>query len=143
MTCNSCGRTSMNENANFCDYCGTSFREAVYIESHQEKKENILKNEEELKDNKDISFLSWMGIMLLPVIPVIGPIVYFVMMLVWSFAKDINKTKKNWARASLIVGLVFIVIVIYWMVQSVLMLMNSGFDFNQYMNDINNMTNLY
>jgi len=59
------------------------------------------------------------------------------MMLVWAFGSDTNKSKKNWARASLIVGLVMIVLVIVFFITSYTELINNGFDMDSYMNQMN------
>ena len=134
MICNSCGRVSSNENANFCDYCGASLKEAVYIHHNVEAREL---SEEKKESKEDVSFGNWIGTLLLPVIPIIGPLVYLVLMLVWAFSKDTNKSKKNWARASLIVGFVFTVIFIFMLVQAIVDLSSMGFDWNGYTEQMN------
>ena len=54
-----------------------------------------------------IGFGNWMITMLLPLIPMVGPLIYLVMLFVWAFAGT-NRTKKNWARATLIMLLLSI-----------------------------------
>ena len=49
-------------------------------------------------------------ILLLPYIPVIGTFAYIILLFVWSFGKTASTTRKNWARATLVmlvVGIVF------------------------------------
>ena len=55
-----------------------------------------------------IGFGNWMITMLLPFIPMIGPLVYMVMLFVWAFGGT-NRTKKNWARAMLIMLIISII----------------------------------
>jgi len=57
-----------------------------------------------------ISFLNWLGTMLLPYIPVVGWIAYLIMLFVWSFGKGTDETKKNWARARLVSGIIIIIL---------------------------------
>lgn len=135
MVCKSCGRSTSNENANFCDYCGASYKEVVFIQNEDKQKiEGLVKEYNEVEEgDKPISFRNWVGTLLLPIIPIVGPIIYLVMMLVWAFGSDTNQSKKNWARASLIVGCIFIVLFILLIVNSFTQLINSGFDMNSYM----------
>lgn len=139
MVCKSCGRSTSNENANFCDYCGTSYKEVIYHQNEERQSiESIVKERNEVEEgDKPISFRNWMGTLLLPIIPLVGPIIYLVMMLVWAFGSDTNQTKKNWARASLVVGCIFIMLFIILMVNSFTQLINSGFDMNSYMEQMN------
>jgi H+/gluconate symporter-like permease len=139
VVCKSCGRSTSNENANFCDYCGASYKEVIFIQNEdKQKKDSQIRESNEIEDGeKTISFRNWVGTLLLPVIPLVGPIIYLVMMLVWAFGSDTNKSKKNWARASLVVGCVFIVLIIFIMVNSFTQLINSGFDMKGYMEQMN------
>lgn len=57
-----------------------------------------------------MSFRNWFGIMFLPYIPVVGWIIYIIMLIVWSFDKTTPVTKKNWARARLLSGVIIGVI---------------------------------
>jgi uncharacterized protein YqhQ len=139
MICQACGRNTENENANYCEYCGTSYRESKgviyekdFVKSN-EVQENVIKDEE-----KSTSFKNWLGSMLLPFIPVVGFIIYIVMLFVWAFSSETPKSKKNWARASLVVGVIGIIFIVYFLVSSTMDLINSGFDFNSYINEINN-----
>jgi uncharacterized Zn finger protein (UPF0148 family) len=56
--------------------------------------------------NKPISVLGYIGIFLLMCIPLVNLILLFV----WAFSKDTNKNKKNFAIASLIMIVVWIVL---------------------------------
>lgn len=135
MVCKACGRNSSNENANYCEYCGTSFRENTSFN----QEENVSANTQQVvqarneNDEKTVSFGNWMGTMLLPFIPIIGIFIYIVMMFVWAFGSDTPKSKKNWARASLIVSVAAIILFVFMFTSTMMDIMNSGMDINQYM----------
>ena len=116
MVCNICGRNIQNEEANFCEYCGNSFREHAQAVANVIPQEQILI--ETVGTEKPISFLNWLGsmslllaLMFIP-FPFVGMITFMVVLCVWAFGKKTSISKKNWARASLIiVGIVFILLV--------------------------------
>ncbi len=137
MVCKACGRSAANENVNYCEYCGTSFRENIPIrqESYSIEREQQSAEVNNEETEKPISFGNWMGTMLLPFIPFIGIFIYFVMMFVWAFGSDTPKSKKNWARASLIVGVISIVIFIFIFASTMMEVMNSGLNIEDYMNE--------
>lgn len=136
MICNTCGRNIQNENANFCEYCGSSFREirnasvaidqqdhidgqvqrqsfASTIPMQNMMSENIPSSVRQGETEKPISFLSWLGsygiLVGLFFIP-FGWIAALILLCFWSFSDKTPKTKKNWARVNLIViGVVIIV----------------------------------
>lgn len=141
MVCQACGRNTENENANYCEYCGTSYRENKNVIYESVEKENIRTSEVVEKsienEEKSTSFKNWLGSMLLPFIPGVGLIIYIVMLFVWAFSSETPKSKKNWARASLIVGVIGFIFIVYFLMSTTMDLINSGFDFNSYMNQIN------
>lgn len=53
----------------------------------------------------------WM-IMLVNLIPCIGPLIYFIIMLVWAFGNDAKPSKKTFGKANLIILLVSFGIVV-------------------------------
>lgn len=139
MICNSCGRNSSNESANFCDYCGASFKGMEALRKEPVHSNDGPKAMEAIeKEDKPISFLNWLGSMLLPMIPLVGPIVYLVMLLVWSFGSDANPSKKNWARATLLVLVISIVILLFLFTQAFMSILNSGVNIDEYMNQYYN-----
>lgn len=134
MVCKVCGRNSASDNPNYCEYCGSSFREKVpfrqddfLFTNTQQDKVNTAANE------KNISFGNWLGSMLLPFIPFVGIFVYIVMLFVWAFGNDTPPSKKNWARATLIITAVSIILLIIMFTSAMTELINSGMDINQYM----------
>lgn len=171
MICKVCGRTIANEDANFCEYCGASFREMKQAQdgassyqtvppmgvnsqqgqmyqqsqpnwqgqssaqnSYQQQQGQRQQNVQAGENKQPISFLNWLGTMLLPYIPFVGSLTYIVMLFVWAFGKDSNPTKKNWARAKLIVtaiGIVAFIILVAYVTGEVL---SSGMTLNDYVN---------
>ncbi|TAH64638.1 MAG: zinc-ribbon domain-containing protein [Anaerolineaceae bacterium] len=155
MVCNSCGRSNQNESANFCEYCGASFREGNLHESEttynysyqsgignasaqihppmQAQAIDISKNE------KPVSFLNWLGTYAIMFIPFVGGIVLFVMLIVWSFGGNVAESKKNWARATLVFMIVMFIIVMIFVLMFIMMLKDPVFQdiFNQEMNQYN------
>lgn len=144
MECKVCGRYTSNENANFCEYCGNSFRKEFEnpnkssinenkhnINQYQSRKEPMNEQESETA----ISFKNWILTLFLPFIPVVGGIAYIVMLFVWSFDSSTPKSKKNWARASLIMYLIVLVIIIFLISSFIGSVFNGSFsldEFNQF-----------
>lgn len=143
MVCNTCGRHQQNEDANFCEYCGASFRgdnghdiEPVNNYNSQygtgntstptqpPMPEAINVNQKE----KTVSMLEWLGTYLIMFIPLVGGIVFFIMLLIWSFSNTIPTSKKNWARATLIFYVIMIIIFIVLLAFYIPMLDSSMFN---------------
>lgn len=134
MECNVCGKYIENENANFCENCGNSFRENFKEQSYQnntnpygnqsnnnpyayeQKGYNKSGYQQNDKREQPVSFKSWLFTLSLPIlllfipIPMVGPIAYIVILFVWAFGNNTNPNKKNWARANLVVSLVVFVL---------------------------------
>lgn len=99
--CNTCGAT-MNDNASFCTKCGSSvpavaapqYRQPVYQAPAKEP----------------ISVGGWIGRSLIPLIPLVGGIVYFIMLCIWCGDTHKEDTFRNWAKAQLIVMAIVIVL---------------------------------
>lgn len=117
MNCPVCGRTTNNENANFCENCGTSFRNMDSTPDNYREKENTAATIKK-QEQKVIPFRTFLGVMLLPIIPMVGPFIYIAVLFFWSFGKQSSETQKNYARATL----VFLVISLFFMVYAI----NSG-----------------
>lgn len=66
-----------------------------------------------------MSFIHWIVIMVLPYIPMIGTLAYLVLLLIWAFGRTASKTRRSWARATLVITVVAMVMMSY-MLQSVL-----------------------
>jgi len=109
MVSNSCGRSTDNENANFCEYCGASFRENFNPgqgrteDSGTQGPAYTTVRTVDLNSNQEpVSFGNWLGTYLLLFIPCVGGLVFFVMLLVWALDKNAAESKRNWARATLV-----------------------------------------
>ncbi len=137
MVCKACGRNVANENANYCEYCGTSFREIIPVKPEDylaaKEQQSVEINNEE--NEKEISFGNWLGTMMIPFIPIVGIFIYLVMMFVWAFGNETPKSKRNWARASLIVSAVGIILLFFMIFSTMMDLMNSGINLQNYMSE--------
>jgi hypothetical protein len=163
MICYNCGRQIQNETANFCEYCGASFREqaqAARPEAGQPfyRIPDIQQDNFQMRDQsqmmvgqagmqeKPIGFMSWLGtyaiLGALLFIPYFGWIGFVALLLFWAFSNKTPATKKNWARVTLIfVGIVMIFLIIALVAFSSLyyeQIMNGSFDFNSYYNNMMN-----
>lgn len=106
MTCQSCGRMTQDQEANYCFYCGDSFREPVDIVINpkpqaEEAQEQSLSSTT-LSNEKPIAFSSWLRTYAIMFIPYVGLIVFIALCVYWSVADNVVETKKSWARATLI-----------------------------------------
>lgn len=163
MVCRTCGRVIANENANFCEYCGTATnanREGgmAYGSYAGENANSSYRENQSYRAGEDfsysgnsaygagykkgssgdpglvgilngtagtaeaensMSFSHWIVVMLLPLIPMIGMFAYLAVLLIWAFGRTATKTRKNWARATLLITLVSLMMLMY-MFQSIL-----------------------
>lgn len=104
MICNTCARYTKNEEANFCENCGNSFREHAQMAYNMEPQRQVEPEKE--NSDKPITFLNWLGTYGLLFIPFVS----WVMIFVWAFGNKTSPSKKNWARATLIFMGVLIII---------------------------------
>ena len=137
MKCNTCGRELQNEGANFCEYCGASFREHTHTivdTKLDEQRHNEVaglvqtpiaaqltngvigqKTTATIGKDRPISFLNWLGSYALLFIPFVGFLIFIIMLFVWSFDGKTSESKKNWARVNLIITLIVIILVVVYM----------------------------
>lgn len=141
MVCKSCGRDNINENANFCEYCGEDIRESnihntqpTYDYSNQSGTGGTSATPphptqaiEINKNEKPVSFLNWLGTYAIMLIPFVGGIVFFIMLIIWSVSNNIPESKKNWARANLVFMIIMLVIVLIFVFMVLSMLKNPIF----------------
>ena len=119
MKCAMCGREITNQDANYCDYCGTAVRAGVYWEAEPEK---TTITQEEPKEEMVSTWL-FLGVMCLMFVPVIGFLVHLGVLFYWAFVTGIKDSRKSFARAILIyeaVTLVFSFLVLGAMAGSML-----------------------
>ena len=150
MNCNVCGRQTMNEEANFCEYCGSSFREQMQNFNNTPPIEQGIPypNNEPMPNmtqERPVPFINWLAIYGLILVPFPGWIILLVLMFVWAFSSNTPKSQKNWARATLIfAGVLFVLLVGY--IITILnssmfqQMMNGTFDYNSYYNNLYNQT---
>lgn len=142
MVCNSCGREDLSEN-NFCGYCGASLRNDNIHEPEQTYN-NFYKNEQGMTsaqltlpkhpqaidantNNKPVSFLNWLGTYGIMFIPFVGGLVFFVMLIVWSFGNNVAESKKNWARATLVFSIIMFLLAMVFIAMFIMLLRDPTF----------------
>jgi len=133
MKCNVCGRQPQNEEANFCDYCGASFREQAHSLSAAptvpmlgrpvmektvpfQRPINIAQSEQKTEENV-ISFGNWFSIYILLLVPVVGWLAFIIMLFVWAFDNKTPASKKNWARVTLIFTGILIMVLLSYLIE--------------------------
>lgn len=83
-----------------------------------------------------MSFVHWIVILLLPYIPLIGSFVYAVLQLVWAFGRTASTTRKNWARANLLMMAIGLILM-FTMFPSMMQMISEG-DFSGVMESLLN-----
>ena len=96
--CNTCN-TTVNDEASFCPNCGTNLPAGYPVYHPKTAREPI-------------SVGGWIGRMLIPCIPLVGGLVYLIMLFIWSGDQTKEETFRNWAKAQLIVMAIVLVLVI-------------------------------
>ena len=96
--CNSCN-TTLDDNYSFCPNCGASAPVSYPAYPWNSSKEPI-------------SIGGWIGRSLIPLIPLVGGIVYLIMLFIWSGDNTKEDTFRNWATAQLIVTAVVLVLAV-------------------------------
>ncbi len=129
MVCKSCGRDNQKSEANFCEYCGASFREGVVNEFVDTPADNYsyqggtgyasattqsvqTQSIEVMDKDKPVSYLNWLGTYGIILIPFVGGLVFFIMLIIWSVSSTTPESKRNWARATLTFMIVMIILVL-------------------------------
>ena len=99
--CTSCNAPN-NDINQFCSKCGSTLESAPVqntpIPTAQEQVQQPYFNVQP----QHMSMGGWFGRMCIPFIPIVGPLVYIIMLFVWAFGDNKNETFKNWAKATLI-----------------------------------------
>ena len=94
--CNNCGAT-IHDNATYCPNCGGNIPAVAPHYYSAPAKEPV-------------SVGGWIGRSLIPFIPIVGGIVYFIMLCIWSGDTKKEDTFRNWAKAQLVVVAISIVL---------------------------------
>lgn len=93
--CNNCGAT-LNDNAPACTNCGVAFPTNPPAQNVPAK--------------TPVTIGGWIGRSLIPCIPLVGGIIYLIMLFIWSGDTTKEETFRNWAKAQLIVTAIFVVL---------------------------------
>ena len=94
--CNTCNTTLEDHHA-FCPNCGATAPSSYPAYLLSPAKESI-------------SVGGWIGLSLIPMIPLVGGIVYLVMLFIWSGDTNKEDTFRNWAKAQLIITAAVVVL---------------------------------
>ena len=95
--CPNCN-TTFEGNSGFCPNCGKPVAQNYPVYGRPAKEE--------------ISVGGWIGRSLIPCIPLVGGIVYLIMLFIWSGDQKKEASFRNWAKAQLIIMAVAIVLCI-------------------------------
>lgn len=104
MYCRKCGG-KLESYASNCAFCGTP------VEKY-DTNVNYVQKAAPSNDFKPMSAWKWIGLTFLPLIPLVGSIIYLVLMFKWAFGSTKDLSLKGYARANLIMMLFAIVIII-------------------------------
>ena len=94
--CNNCN-TMLEDHAAFCPNCGANVAASYPAYPQASSKDPI-------------SVGGWIGRSLIPYIPLVGGIVYLIMLFIWSGDAKKEDTFRNWAKAQLIIIAVVLVL---------------------------------
>lgn len=135
MICKNC-KNQIPDDSNVCEFCGTRVRdlngEIIQDQPKVENTNNVgsaapqetsqytytannvppQPQNDEFNEEEHVSMWQWLGIMAINLIPCVGPLIYLVMMFVWGFGNNPKHSLKTYARASLIMMLIGIVLYI-------------------------------
>lgn len=77
-------------------------------------------------EGKSVSLGIWVCRYLVTLIPCVGPIVYIILLFFWAFDRKYDETSRNWAKASLIIAGVCLVISIIFMFFIIASIISAG-----------------
>lgn len=104
MFCRKCGG-KLESYASNCAFCGEPVEK--YATAANYVKEQPVDNTQ-----PHMSVLQWIGLPLLNAIPLVGSIIYLVLMFKWAFGSTKDLTLKNYAKANLLMMLIAILVAI-------------------------------
>ncbi len=121
--CRVCGRENPIEDANFCYYCGESFREGFQVNETDLLKERVSENEAQgstvTAGAKPMSMWRWLALFALFLIPIYGWILLVVMMFLYAFGSKTTPERREMAKGFLL----FLVVYVLFMMAGFRMLM--------------------
>ena len=121
MFCEKCGK-ELQEGAKFCEGCGAPTQNApaevkapvqeevkpAPVEKEAAPAPQVINNFYQEEKRDAVGVAGWIFRPLLALIPIAGPIVYLIMLFVWAGDKSKEKSFNNWAKAQLILLLIFV-----------------------------------
>ena len=127
MICPSCGR-ELDDNVNFCYYCGHSFRENINsmeiadtAVKYDMERARMMKEEDEATPMKTWHWMLYFFLMLVPYLW----IVWLIVTAVWAFGTNGTKERKNVAKGLLAAVLILVVIIF---ITLIVLIQNYGTD---------------
>ena len=99
MVCNKCG-TNLKDGATFCQNCGARVETPQPVQPVPGQNPTPINYY--VPEKKHVSVGGWILRYLINVIPCVGPIIFIIMLFVWSFDESYDDTSRNWAKAQLI-----------------------------------------
>lgn len=99
MICSNC-KNQIADGSKFCEFCGSK----VGVATQQPNTMPPVQNYNVTMQNYryPISVLGWIGRPLISCIPIVGPLIYFIMLFIWASDRSKEETFNNWAKAQLI-----------------------------------------
>lgn len=114
MYCKKCGG-KLESYASNCAFCGTP------VEKYDTNVNYVKKETSE--EVKHMTGLKWFGLWLLPSIPVIGVLIYLILMFKWSSKNNTDLTLRSYAKANLFL---LLLAVLFAVMVVVFVMMNPG-----------------
>lgn len=124
MFCETCGTKNREENR-FCQNCGNRLEQTPQPDegrplSHigftppADQPVPVTQPDPDLP----VTLAEWLGVFCLNLIPVMGPVVFFVMLFVWAFGSTKKPSLKNFARAvllflAILLGIGLLLLIVY------------------------------
>jgi hypothetical protein len=89
--------------------------------------------------DEHVSVGGWIGIFCINLIPLIGWLIYIIMLFVWAFGDTKKKTLKNFAKANLVIFAIFFV----FGIAAVIFMAIAGFSLTEYFDNVSEFTYNY
>ncbi len=121
MFCENCGK-NLEEGAQFCDACGTPIAAPAQVVEepaqapvppvYEAPAATQVVNNYYQESRQPVSVAGWIFRPLIAAIPLVGPIIYFIMLFVWANNKSMEVSFNNWAKAQLWLMLIAVALVV-------------------------------
>ena len=81
------------------------------------------------QDESHMTTLDWILRSCISLIPIVGPIIYIVMLFVWAFGDTPKKSLKTWAQAQLIFAAIGLVLGVIYLIFGIFVGLSDGFTY--------------